>query len=97
MFHTPQRLVEKVDYITSPGLQTHPNKKIDLITNYDIFEITKDWVGATVLAGDVSSEKVKSDTGFDINIGDEVKRLEDFTEDEVKLLRRLDVYGISHR
>ncbi len=97
MFHTPQRLVEKVDYITSPGLQTHPNKKIDLITNYGIFEITKDGVGATLLAGDVSSEKVKSDAGFDINIRDDVKKLEDFKEDEVKLLRRLDVYGISHR
>jgi glutaconate CoA-transferase, subunit B len=97
MFHTPQRLVEKVDYVTSPGLQTHPNKKIDLITNYGVFEITKDGVMATILTGDITSEKVKSNTGFDINIKEDVKILEDFTEDEIKLLRRIDVYGISHR
>lgn len=97
MFHTPRRLVEKVDYITSPGLQTNQKKEIDLITNYGIFNIGREGVVAKAITRDVSPERVKNDTGFDIVVRDDVERLEDFTEDEIKLLRRLDIYGISHR
>ncbi|HLD10647.1 MAG TPA: CoA-transferase [Candidatus Nanoarchaeia archaeon] len=97
MFHELRRLVDKVDYITSPGLQTRSDKEINLITNYGVFKIGESGVEALILASDAEPEKVKSNTGFNLSIKSDVKRLEDFTSDEIKLLRKLDVYGIAHR
>ena len=97
MFHEPKRLVDKVDYITSPGLQTRIDKEIKLITNYGIFNIGIQGVKALTLTRDVESEKVKSNAGFDIEIRGDIKRLEEFTEEEIRLLRMFDVYGISCR
>ncbi len=97
MFHEPRRLVDKVDYITSPGLQTRQNKEINLITNYGVFKIGEGGVEALLLASDAVPEKVKSNAGFDLDIKSDSKRLEDFTNEEIELLRKLDVYGIAHR
>jgi len=97
MFHEPRRLVDKVDYITSPGLQTRPDKEINLITNYGVFKISESGVEALILANDTSPEKVKNNAGFNIDIKDNAKMLEDFTREEIELLRKLDVYGVSHR
>lgn len=97
MFHEPRRLAEKVDYVTSPGLQTRDNKEIILVTNYGSFEIRSQGVRALSLAEDAEPKKVKSGASFDIEIGSHVKRLEGFTEEEIALLRKLDIRGISHR
>jgi len=97
MFHEPRRLVEKVDYITSPGLQTRPDKKIKLITNYGVFKIGERGVEALILASDAEPEKVKNSASFNLDIRGDAKRLEDFTTEEINLLRKLDVWGIVHR
>ena len=97
MFHEQRRLVERVDYITSPGLQTRPDKEINLITNYGVFKIGGSGVEALILASDVEPEKVKSNARFNIDIKEDLRKLEDFTNDEIELLRKLDVYGIAHR
>ena len=66
-------------------------------TNYGIFDIENQGIKALALTKDVESEKVKSNANFDIEIGSDVKRLKDFTEEEVRLLRMFDTDGISHR
>jgi len=97
MFHEPRRLVDKVDYITSPGLQTRKDKEINLITNYGVFKIEENGVHALTLTRDAEPEKVKNGAGFEISMGRGIKRLEEFTNEEIELLRKLDVYGIAHR
>lgn len=62
-----------------------------------VFKISESGVEALILAKDTSSEKVKNNAGFNIDIRDDAKMLEDFTREEVELLRKLDVYGIAHR
>lgn len=97
MFHEPRRLVDKVDYITSPGLQARQDKEINIITNYGVFEIRTRGVEALILEGGVEPERVKNDAGFSIDIKPDIKRLGDFTKEEIELLRKLDVYGIAHK
>lgn len=97
MFHEPRRLVDKVDYITSPGLQTRKDKEITLITNYGIFKIEERGVHALSLVKDVELERIKNGAGFKIDMERVTKRLEDFTNEEIELLRKLDAYGISNR
>lgn len=97
MFHERRRLVDKVDYITSPGLQTRRDKEINIITNCGVFKIEENGVYALSLASEAEPEKVKNGSGFKINMERDIKRLEDFTNGEIELLRKLDVYGIAHR
>ncbi len=97
MFHEPRRLVDKVDYITSPGLQTRKDKEINLITNYGVFKIGENGVYALSLTSEAEPEKVKNSAGFNINMERNIGRLEDFRNEEIELLRKLDVYGIAHR
>src|SRR3989344_1823040 len=97
MFHEPRRLVDKVSYITSPGLQTRPDKEINLITNYGVFKIEENGVHTLSLVSETEPEKVKNGAGFEINMERNIKRLEDFTNEEIEILRKLDVYGIAHR
>lgn len=97
MLHEIRRLVCKVDYLTSPGLQTRPDKEINLITNFGVFKILKSGVEASALSADAEPEKVKKNARFKINIKEGIKRLEDFTEEEIHLLRKIDVYGVAHK
>jgi len=97
MLHEPRRLVKKVDYITSPGLQAHPRKAIKLITNYGVFAIRREGVLALALESDADPETVKKQAGLDIEIKRDVKRLGKFTEKEANLLRRLNLCSISHK
>ena len=97
MLHEPKRLVDKVDYITSPGLQTRQDKEINLITNYGVFKIEESGVHTLILAKDAEPEIVKNGAIFEIEMKRGVKRLEDCTSEEIEFLRKLDAYGIAHR
>ena len=95
MLHEPKRLVNRVDYITSPGLISSPKKRITLITNYGIFSIGRESVQTIALENQIATEKVKNQSGFNIKIRSNVRRLDIITEEEVSLLRKIDIYKIG--
>ena len=99
--HEPRRFVERVDWITSPGhltggdsrqraglLHGGPSWVVTDLALLDFEEQSRRMRLRAVQPG-VSVEQVQRATGFELVIADEVSTLEPVTDDEVRLLRRL--------
>jgi len=104
--HEKRRLVEKVDFVTSPGYLNGPGAREEfgleggpsaVITTMGVLrfdEKTKEMYLSSYHPG-VSIDQAKQNTGWDLKISPTVKETEPPTVDEVKILREeLDPQGI---
>jgi glutaconate CoA-transferase, subunit B len=105
MSHEKRRLVDKVDYITSPGFGSGQNWRkqsglprggtSSLITNLAILkpdDETKELHIQSIHPG-VSEDKVKDHTGWDIQISPNVSSTPPPTKEELDVLRSIDPRG----
>ncbi len=108
MKHDKNKVVDKVDYITSVGYYKGGDSRkslnlpgegpLALITDLGVFkfdEETKEMYIHSYHPG-VTVEKIKENTGFDIKVGKDVRETE-IDMDEIKLLRKIDPKGIYLR
>ena len=93
--HDKRRLVENVDYISAPGQKIARDKQFNgngtkwIVTPKCIFDFDPDTLEARLaqLFPDVSVDDVKENTGFEVNVSEDLATIEPPTGDELEVLR----------
>lgn len=100
--HEPRRFVERVDFVTSPGFLEggdsrkqaglHFGRVSQVITNLGLlgFDEQTRAMRLEALHPGVSVEQVRAATGFELLVTERVATTEPPSDDELRLLRRLD-------
>ena len=99
MPHSPRKLVEDVDFVTTPGYLDGPGAREEaglsdggphcIITTKGLLYFDEDTKEAYLQAyypGE-SVEEIKQETGWDLKVADDVYEMEEPSEHELKLLR----------
>ena len=102
MHHEKRRLVEKVDFVTSPGYLNGGNSRkesglisggvLKVVTHLGIlgFDEEKKVMCLEGLQPGASVKEIKDNTGFDLMVKDDLYEAEAPTEEELRILRTLD-------
>jgi glutaconate CoA-transferase subunit B len=102
MHHEKRRLVEKVDFVTSPGYLRGGNSRkeaglisggvLKVVTHLALlgFDEEKGVMCLEGLQPGVTVDEVKKNTGFDLMVKDNLYEASPPTEEEIRILRMLD-------
>jgi glutaconate CoA-transferase, subunit B len=106
MAHEKKRFSEKIDYITTPGHLGGGNERdkynfigggpVAIVTTLGILRpdpVTKEFVLDSYYSFS-SIEEVKDNTGWDLKVSPNVRITQELAEEEVKVLRSVDVTGM---
>lgn len=90
--HSPRVFVEQVDFVS--GIGTDRGGLVEyVITNLGLFDFADGAMRARSLHPGVTPDEVRENTGFDIEIPDEVAATRDPSDDELRLIQLLDPDG----
>lgn len=105
-----QRFVEKLDFLTTPGYLTGPGAREKaglprntgpwrVVTQLGIYKFDEDDKIMTLVSvhSNVSIKDIQENSSFPIKIPEKVEVTPEPTEEELKMLRSLDPYGIVLR
>lgn len=100
MNHSRRRFVEKVDFVTTPGYLDGPGAReraglppgtgpYRVFSEFGVFDFEQasKRMRLTSLLPGISVDRVIAETGFELLFADDVKREEEPTENELKILR----------
>jgi glutaconate CoA-transferase subunit B len=95
MEHEPRRFRERVDYITSPGHFTGRRRggPATLLTTLGVFDLSPSGVRVRSLHPGVTTDEVRSATGFALELDDSAPRTPPPSNDELAYIRQADPEG----
>ena len=91
--HTDRTLVKQVSYTSGPGHFYEDGGPTMLVTNLCVFRWNDGWVLSSLHSG-VTVEQVREATGFDFKVPETIPTTEEPTEEELSILREIDVLGV---
>lgn len=84
--HTPRAFVETVDFVSGAGVDRGGQPRF-VLTNLGSFAFDEGGMRVHSLHPGVSAGEVRENTGFDIDVPDDVARTRDPSEEELRLIR----------